>query len=229
MKRAWAVLTALASVCAMAQSTAGLTAAEQRWLQAGLPVLTFARQQGLPVDVVVQPQPTAGQAPMAMDYVDGRCKLVLSMRGNPAAAAALAAAPAELHGVVMEAIAAHEVAHCWRHARGRWNVLPAGFVDASLPGDAATTGTAWRAMQARRREEAYADLASLAWTLQRHSAHYSQVHDWFVRVRDHQPTPGSHHDTRAWLRLAVDPAVFDPAADPFEQVHGLWQEGLQSP
>ena len=226
MKRAWAVLALL--VPTVAATAADLSAVERRWLQAGLPVLAYARQQQLPVDIVVQPQETPGQAPMAMDYLEGRCKLVLSMRGNPAADAALAGAPPELHDAVMEAIAAHEVAHCWRHVRGRWNVLPAGFVEPGLAGDAATR-TAWHAMRATRREEGYADLAGLAWTLRRHAGRYTQVHDWLVRMRDHQPVPGSHHDTRTWLRLAADPAVFDPSADPFEQVDGVWQQGLQGP
>jgi hypothetical protein len=225
MKRAWAVLALLAPAVVMA---ADLTAAELRWLRAGLPVLNFARQQGLPVDVVVQPQEAAGQAPMAMDYVDGRCKLVLSMRGNPAAGAALEAAPPELHEVVMEAVTAHEVAHCWRHAHGRWNAVPAGFAESTLAGDAVTRN-AWHAMRATRREEGYADLAGLAWTLRRHPRLYSQVHDWFLRVRDHEPVTGSHHDTRTWLRLAADPSALDPAANPFEHVHGLWEHGLQAP
>jgi hypothetical protein len=228
MKGAWAVLAMLAPAFAMADAAADLTPGELRWLRAGLPVLTFARHQGLLVDIVVQPKPAPGQAPIAMDYVDGRCKLVMSMRGHPAAGSALAAAPPALHDVVMEAIVAHEVAHCWRHAHGRWKVLPAGFLEASLPVDAGI-GTALRAMRATRREEGYADLAGLAWTVRRHPGHYSQVHDWLFRLRDHEPVPGSHHDTRAWLRLAVDPAVFDPAANPFQHVEGLWQQGLQAP
>ena len=226
MKRAWAVLALVAPT--IAATAADVSAVERRWLQAGLPVLAYARQQHLPVDIVVQPQEAPGHAPMAMDYVDGRCKLVLSMRGNPAADAALAAAPPALHDVVMEAIVAHEVAHCWRHVQGRWNALPAGFVEPGAPGGTAIR-TAWHAMRATRREEGYADLAGLAWMQRRHPGRYSQVHDWLVRLRDHQPVAGSHHDTRMWLGLAADPAVFDPSADPFEQVQGLWQLGLQGP
>ena len=226
MKRAWAVLALLAPT--IAATAADVSAVERRWLQAGLPVLAYARQQHLPVDIVVQPQEAPGHAPMAMDYVDGRCKLVLSMRGNPAADAALAAAPPALHDVVMEAIVAHEVAHCWRHVQGRWNVLPAGFVEPGAPGVPlfARPGTQCARRGARK---AIADLAGLAWTQRRHPGRYSQVHDWLVRVRDHQPVAGSHHDTRPWLGLAADPAVFDPSADPFEQVQGLWQLGLQGP
>ena len=121
----------------------------------------------------------------------------------------------------MEAIVAHEVAHCWRHVQGRWNALPAGFVEPGAPGGTAIR-TAWHAMARRGPgSKAIADLAGLAWTQRRHPGCYSQVHDWLVRLRDHQPVAGSHHDTRMWLGLAADPAVFDPSADPFEQVQGL--------
>jgi hypothetical protein len=219
-----AALVALAATAAVGApaAAADLTTIETRWLQAGLPVLAHARSRALPVDVVVQPQPTPGHAPLAMDFVEGRCKLVLSMRGNPDAEAPLAHAPPELHAVAIEAITAHEVAHCWRHVRGRWNVLPAGFAETASNGDA------WRAMRATRREEGYADLAALAWVLGRHPDRYAQVHDWLERVRDDQPVPGSHHDTRAWIRLARNPQAFPPDADPFEQAQALWPQGLDA-
>ena len=46
--------------------------------------------------------------------------------------------------------------------------------------------------------------------------------------RDDHPVPGPHHDTRAWLRLAGDPARFAAADTPFERVHALWRQGLLS-
>jgi hypothetical protein len=60
-----------------------LTAIERTWLEAAAPVLSYARAQRLPLDIIVQPQPTPGETPLGMAFVDGRCKLVLSMRGNP--------------------------------------------------------------------------------------------------------------------------------------------------
>ena len=78
-----AVLTS--SACLAAE----LTDTENRWLKGAWPVIAFAREAKLPLDIVVQPQPTPGAAPLALAFVDGRCKLVLSMRGNPAARSTL--------------------------------------------------------------------------------------------------------------------------------------------
>ena len=217
---------ALAAVLSAGATTAAdVTPTELRWLQAGAPVLAYARQHGLPLDVVVQPQDAPGLAPLAMDYVDGRCKLVLSLRGNPLADAALADAPPALQAVAIEAMTAHEVAHCWRHVSGQWKALPAGFAEVRRTADE-PAAEAWHAMRATRREEGYADLAGLAWSWGRHPGRYAEVHAWFERVREHQVVPGSHHDTRAWLRAVRDPAAFTPGAGPFEQAQGLWAQAL---
>lgn len=222
--RLTSALAALA--CAATAQAADLTPVESMWLQAGLPVLTHAqRELGLPVDVVVQPQDTPGQAPLAMDYVEGRCKLVLSMRGNPLAQSAMADAPPALQPLVIEAMTAHELAHCWRHVSGQWKVLPAGFVHVPAA-DAMEQDR--EAMRATRREEGFADLAGLAWVLRRHPRHYADVHDWFERVRADQPVPGSHHDTRAWLRTARQGTAFPAAGSVFEQAQALWARHLES-
>src|SRR5258706_4924496 len=88
-----------------------LTATEMRWLKAGWPVVAFAKEQKLPLDIVAQPQAKAGDAPLAMAFVDGRCKLVLAMRGNPEAEQTLAQIDAPLLGPVVEATMAHELGH----------------------------------------------------------------------------------------------------------------------
>jgi hypothetical protein len=225
-----AVATALAGLAAQA---ADLSDTEMRWLTAGWPVIDFARQRQLPLDIVVQPQARPGDAPLAMGFVDGRCKLVLSMRGNPEAEATLERiAPALLQPVV-EAMVAHELGHCWRYVHGAWHTLPAGFVDVSdegAPLDARgadpTIAGLRRDMRETRREEGYADLVGLAWTLGHHPQQYTQVHAWFTVMRADQPVAGAYHDTRAWLRLAHDGNVFAAGSDPFEKVRDLWQKGL---
>ena len=116
----------LAAASLAAVPSWGLTETETRWLSAATPVLAYAEQARLPLDVVVQPQNAPGKAPLAMAFVDGRCKLVLSMRGNPQAEAALASVAAPLQPTVIEAMAAHELGHCWRHLQGAWHALPAG-------------------------------------------------------------------------------------------------------
>jgi hypothetical protein len=211
---------------ACAQAMAALTETETRWLKAGLPVLNYARAQQLPIDIVVQPQAQPGDAPLAMGFVGGRCKLVLSMRGNPRAEEALENVGPTLQTTVIEAMVAHEVAHCWRYAQGEWHGTPAGFSDPAVDEDP-DRAQARHEMRATRREEGFADLVSLAWTLRRHPEQYSQVHAWLAQVRDDQPVPGSHHDTRVWVALAKRASAFADGATPFEQAQPLWQLGLR--
>jgi hypothetical protein len=223
-RRLFALVTCV-SISTGAQ--ASLTENEELWLAAAGPVVTYARSQLLPVDIIVQPQDTPGQAPLAMGFMNGRCKLVMSMRGNPSADATMDSIPPELFKAVAEAIAAHEVAHCWRHARGSWHTLPAGFVDMT-PSRFEDKQFAQKvqSMRETRREEGYADLVGLAWTLKHHPDLYTRVHAWFAKTREYQPVPGSHHDTRNWIRLAKDPNTFAARGTPFEQVVGTWERGL---
>lgn len=217
---------ALLCACALVRATP-LTADETRWLQAAAPVRAYALEQGLPLDVVVQPQDAAGQAPLAMAYIDGRCKLVFSMRGNPAVQEALAGADDGFAALAIETMAAHELGHCWRYVRGDWHVWPAGFsMPASTPGSSAAQ---WAEMGATRREEGYADLVALAYVQRRHAEAYGQVQRWLAAVRADQPVEGAHHDTRVWVSLAADPQVWQPggAGSVFDAALGLWRQGLR--
>jgi hypothetical protein len=206
---------------------AELTEIETRWLRAGAPVIAYARQQGLPLDIVVEPQARAGDAPLAMGFLKDRCKLVLAMRGNPEGEATLARIEPAMLQPVLEAMFAHELGHCWRYVHGAWHTLPAGFVDASddsrLDQDLARVV---RDMRETRREEGYADLVGLAWIQWRHPTQYERVHAWLEQLRADVPMPGAHHDTRVWLKLARSPQSFDAVGTPFERVQSLWQAGL---
>lgn len=213
----------------LAESAVDLTATERKWLESALPVLIYAREQHLPLDIIVQPQPTPGETPLGMAYVDGRCKLVLSMRGNAEAQATLDRIPRGLIGPVVEAIAAHEMAHCWRHVRQSWGTVPAGIgtkprAGQLKPEQIELLTDMWRT----RREEAYADLVGLAWTLWHHPRLYGDVHAWLVRLRAQQEVDTGPHDTRAWVQLASDPARFVPAATIFDQAEPLWESGLRA-
>jgi hypothetical protein len=227
-KRLFAAFAFWLAGTAAAQAT--LTETEARWLKLSGPAVTYAREQGLPLDIVVQPQPTPGNAPLAMAFIDGRCKLVLSMRGNPAAQGSLEAIPPDLLQPAVEAMAAHELGHCWRYVRGAWHTLPAGFAPASRETDPAdpAVGQRLREMQQTRHEEGFADLVGLAWTLERHPQHYAQVHAWLLHYRQDDTLPGSHHDTLAWVQLAAEPAAFTARGSLFEQAWPLWQQGLRA-
>jgi hypothetical protein len=216
----------LLSLFAASAGAAQLTETETRWLQAGAPVLAYAKQElKLPIDIVVQPQAGPDDVPLAMGFAAGRCKLVFSMRGNPQAEQVLAGVPAEQQRVLIEAMTAHEVGHCWRQAQGSWHALPAGFVEG---GRGQLDNPALQALSQQlrdtRREEAFSDLVALAWTRRANAGHYQQVHAWLMQVR--QPVAYGSHDTRAWLQLAASPTVFDSVHNPFEQARVLWGQGL---
>lgn len=220
------IFTAIGVPCSWAQTS--LTGIETKWLEAAQPVLEFALDQGLPIDVIVQPQSKTGDVPLAMGVRNNRCKLVLAMRGNADAEATLAGVPLNKHAMLIEAMAAHEIAHCWRYAHGVWHALPAGFVEQSqATGDDQELTKQKQQMRATRREEGYADLVGLAWILRTHPDNYDEVHAWFERIRRDQPLPGSFHDTRVWLALVENGSAFDIGSTPFEQAQGPWAEGLR--
>jgi len=204
---------------------ADLSATERRWLRGSWPVVAYAKAAGMPLDIVVQPQPTPGLPPLALAFVDGRCKLVLSMRGNPEAEATLARIEPELLGPTLELMAAHELGHCRRYLDGAWYGLPAGFAESVPAGLGDELREAYKGMTASRREEGYGDLVGLAWTAERHPRHYARLHAWLVAERSRDRVPGSPHDTLAWVQLAADrkalshPSIFTGSAV-------LWRAGL---
>lgn len=220
---------AAAAFLAAAQGASGadLTPLEQRWIGAAYPVLEYARSLQLPIDIVVQPKAGPNDVPMAMGFAKGRCKLVLSMRGNPNAERELAGAGPDEQAELIEAMAAHEIGHCWRYAQGAWHALPAGFVeiDNDTSADPALL-KASKEMRETRREEGYADLVALAWTWQRHPADYARVYAWLDKVRKDQPVAHNGHDTRVWVRLARDGARFGKDRQPFADAMPVWREGL---
>jgi len=215
IKRTFSLLLLLSSGPA---SAAQLTDMETRWLTAGAAVLGYAKQElRLPIDITVQPQARPTDVPLALGYQDGRCKLVLSMRGNPTAEDILDGVPAAQRGLMIEAMVAHEIGHCWRYAQGAWHAVPAGF-EQGPDGEAA-------ALRDTRREEGYADLVALAWTQQRHPEQYAAVAAWMRQVRQPSPATGSH-STLAWLQLAPTGAAFSSSLPLFEQASQLWRQGL---
>lgn len=206
-------------------TAADLTPTEVRWLQGAAPVVAHAKQSGMPLDIVVQPQDAPGAAPLALGFVDGRCKLVLSMRGNPEAQATLQRIEPDLLDAALELMTAHELGHCQRYLEGTWQGLPAGFAAREPAALDAGDRRAYAAMRSVRREEGYADLVGLAWAQQHHAARYDRLHRWLLAERTKDLTPGTHHDTLAWLELARDaralagPSIFRSAA-------ALWPQGL---
>jgi len=214
------LIASLSLFPALSHAGAALTDMEIRWLKAASPVLAYAQRIKLPIDIIVQPVARPNDVPMAMGFADGRCKLVLSMRGNPDAEKVLDQVPQAQRKVLMEAMAAHEVAHCWRYAQGAWHALPAGFQAPAAPDT--------DEVLLNQREEGFADLVALAWIQREHPASYQQVYAWLATLRSEHTAPGGSHDTRAWVRLAKDGSVFKAAATPFDAATSTWGQGLRS-
>ncbi|WP_298405275.1 hypothetical protein [Janthinobacterium sp.] len=227
MLKLFSLLSLFLAVPAMAH--AQLTDLESRWLQAGKPVIDYARTQGLPIDIIVQPQDAPGAVPLALGYAAGRCKLVLSLRGNAMADTVLQGVPPARHGAMIEAMTAHEIGHCQRYVQGDWHALPRGFVEPRGRQPGRLTALA-QELRETRREEAYADLVALAWMHARHPGQYQQVLAWMRGLRTADEAAGggagSSHATQAWLALADGEDAFAGAASPFEQAQVLWRKGL---
>lgn len=227
LHRLIALVALLSAALSPAAHAADLTPLETRWLRGIWPVVTHAREAlALPLDIVVQPQDTPGAAPLALAFIDGRCKLVLSMRGNPEGQRQIDALEPALREATLELMAAHELGHCRRYLDGAWTTVPAGFVAAKTPaGLSPDLQQAWQDMRSTRREEGYGDLVGLAWTRTRHPALYARLHAWLVVERSAERVPGSHHDTLDWLALAREPQALD-GAGLFEAAATVWRRGL---
>ncbi|RZL37813.1 MAG: hypothetical protein EOP35_07570 [Rubrivivax sp.] len=217
----------LAAILPVAHA-ADLTPLETRWLKGVWPVVVHAREAlALPLDIVVQPQDAPGAAPLALAFVDGRCKLVLSMRGNPEGQRQIDALDPSLLAAALELMAAHELGHCRRYLDGAWTHTPAGFVAPRPPENLAPDlRQAWLDMRTTRREEGYGDLVGLAWAGERHPALYARLHAWLVTERSAELIPGSHHDTLDWLALAREGESFH-GRTLFEAADRVWQRGLK--
>lgn len=212
--------------CSLA-SAAELTDMETRWLTAGSAVLKYAKQElKLPIDIIVQPTGKPTDVPLALGFQDGRCKLVLTMRNRTNVEDVLATVPEEQRPLMIEAMVAHEVGHCWRYVQGVWHELPAGFEEHA--DHAAHNEAQLRELEETRREEGFADLAALAWVQHRHPGQYAAVSEWIRQVR--QPSSASvgvgSHTTMAWLQLAPTGDAFAAELPLFEQASSLWRKGL---
>jgi len=206
-------------------AAADLSPTELRWLRGSWPVVAYAKGAGMPLDIVVQPQPTPGLPPLALAFIEGRCKLVLSMRGNPEAQATLERIDADLLDAALELMAAHELGHCQRYLDGTRHGLPAGFVAREPAALGREDRQAYVQMRSTRREEAFADLVGLAWVQQRHAPLYERLHRWLRNERSRDLIPGAHHDTLAWIELARDGSAL-AGASVFASAATLWPQGL---
>lgn len=194
-------------ICPSALADSRLTALEREWLAASGPALSHALSLGLPIRISVQPTSGAGFSPLSMGFADGVCRFVVSLRENPAAEASLLGAPPESRALLIGAMAFHEIAHCWRDVKGLWGSSPSG----PLLGD-----------QAQLSEEAFADLAALAWVWTERPAHAPQVQAWIEAVRSEGSLSMERHRTLPWVVLARSNFAGFSGASPMELAGAAW-------
>ena len=220
------ILASLLILSTSLASAAGLTDMETRWLTAGSAVLTYAKKElKLPIDIIVQPTGKPTDVPLALGFQDGRCKLVLTMRNGNNPEEILSTVPEAQRALMIEAMIAHEIGHCWRYAQGVWHELPAGFEENA--GAAAHDHAQLQELEETRREEGFADLSALAWVQQHHPEQYAAVAAWMRKVREPSAaSAGASHSTMPWLQLASTGAAFDAELPLFEQAGSVWRQGL---
>ena len=188
---------------------ADLSPTEMRWLRGGWPVVAYAQAAGMPLDIVVQPQPAGAAAagagvhrrPLQAGAVDA---------GNPDAEATLARIEPELLGPTLELMTAHELATAAATSTGPGGV-PAGFAHSEPAGLSDEQREAWEDMSARGAREGYGDLVGLAWTAEHHPQQYARLH---AGSSPSAPRPGARQPARhAGLGAAGGgPRVWRPVA-----------------
>lgn len=194
------------------------TALESKWIKNIDPVVRYGLEQKLKITVAVNVNVKNGISPIG---IDTSCKFILNFRDNKAALDLEDSIPDEIYKPVSEAIAAHELAHCWRSINGLYGVLPPGIMDTASLDDEKV-----KKIRLERREEGFADLVGLAWVQSRYSAQtYAEVLEWFKEFRSDPDYSGDSHDTRVWLELAGDMKI-DKNTPIFEQVMPRWRSGL---
>jgi phage major head subunit gpT-like protein len=187
-RKALAVVALALSTTAAAQ----VTPDEQRWIDAFQPVWRAGKSAGISSTVAVISDARKGSSPVAARWIadKAQCQLVLQVRGNPFSKQIIAGVAQQDVPAVLEAIMAHEFAHCMQ---GRADVRYDSEVD----------------------YEAQADLFALVWTQQRNPQHLSAVFEFFLRLRGIDHDGSGSHNTRAVLaRTGIPQAT--PDADAIE-------------
>lgn len=199
---------ALAAGSAATSPSTGSPATEAQWVAAAERAVAFAQARGMPIALEVQAgDKLSGHTPVGIKSAGGRCTLLVSARDNPTADKVSAMIDPALLDVFLESAAIHEVGHCHRRLRGyphNEQLLPA---------------VAWigpvRSWFTRRilTEEAYADMASVAWMARYHGERFAPLVQQLVKVRQRFREP--KHDTLPWLEIALKQGPQDEGEDLF--------------
>jgi hypothetical protein len=167
------------------------------WEQVAAEMIQRPEFEALPLQIRPPRGQSLGGSPIEMQFQAGQCLLNLRTRGNPAAERLLAQALPEDRTLWMQAVLAHEIAHCWRWQQGN---DPGLQQLATLMGTASADAGAARQVQRQLGlEESFADVAALAWVATVAPQRFDAVLKAFQRLRGDLRLSSGPHDTRAAL------------------------------
>ncbi len=188
-------LVALALAALLTCGAACARAPVDPWPTVVRGVVARAEFQALPLSVEVSAKAQQG-SPLSMEWREGRCVLLVRTHRNPQAQALLELAAPSARTLFMQAVAVHELAHCYR-TQDKPELLAALF---SLAERAERQSDLTPQLeQDIRREETFADVAALAWAEREDEARYPDVLSAFERLREDPRFTGPRHDTRLAL------------------------------
>jgi len=206
----WSLLAAglaLALGQGSARAHEALTAWERKWHHAVEQVRALPAFDGVPLQVRYRHAKEGDPLLRTRINAAGLCEMVVSAQGHPQAEGARHIAP--LHQqVLQQALVFHELSACWR-----WHKDPAQYEGhlARLKVAAPNTELSARAQQWYAKEEAFSDVATLAWVEETHPRAYPSIFAWWQAMRQE---PGS---------AAVNP--YSQRALQHIAAHGLIQAG----
>lgn len=166
------------------------------WAVAAKTVIRDEVFNKLPVKVALLKRKVTESPTSLRIHENGTCTLMLQHRVNKDTQAMAELAPIAVRPVFLQAIVAHELAHCWRQQDAPERMSEVFQLLERASREPALAGLA---LQARNQEEIFADVAALAWVERRHPSAYAEVLETFVRLRSDARFTAEVHNTRPAL------------------------------
>lgn len=187
---------------------AGAPASEAQWIEAARQAVAYGQQRGMPISLQIeQGDGLPGHTPMGLASENGHCTLLVSARNNPTADKLSAMIDPPLLELFLAGAAIHELGHCYRRLNGyphNEKLLPIVAWMAPVK--------AWFNRRVLT-EEAYADMAEVAWLARYHPDRFVPMVQQIAKVRARFREP--KHDTLPWLEIALAEGPFDSPGDLF--------------
>ena len=192
-----AMLLAFAFSMVHAQSNNELTPEENEYIEALTPLAEIAQEQGFKVRVAVVATKSSHLSRVFMTYKDGQCVFGINVRKNTAGLDPLSVKGGFDRKLMLRAVLAHEMGHCYHAALSARELSADAFSIASAQED-------------KHEGELRADLFALAWTAVYHPEDFSQTMAYFKAIRNlgtqqgFSVYPEPEELTRAWAYRAKE-------------------------